>query len=72
MGALPHRETAGHARPAGGQCAGPGLGHRDEAAHEDTRRAVSDRRGFRVLIPEKLYGRSREIESLFAAFERIV
>ena len=26
----------------------------------------------RLLIPEKLYGRSREIESLLAAFERIV
>ena len=26
----------------------------------------------RLLIPEKLYGRSREIESLLAAFDRIV
>src|SRR5258707_8009303 len=26
----------------------------------------------RLLIPEKLYGREREIEALFASFERVV
>ncbi len=81
---------------------GAGLGDRHEAARQDRRGALPDRRGRRarsaalprrmgsaaaastssrsaqhdvpdrLLIPEKLYGREREIDALLAAFERVV
>ena len=81
---------------------GPALGHHHEAARQDCRGALPDRRGRResifgaawrngndsgrierfplgehdtsdrLLIPEKLYGREREIDTLLAAFDRVV
>ena len=87
---------------ADGRHAGAALGDRDEAARQDRRGALPDRRRAsrpicgaawrngrrigridpfplgahdapdRLLIPEKLYGREREIDALLAAFDRVV
>ena len=102
VGARPHRAAAGAAERAAARDTGCGLGDRDEAARQDRRGSLSDRRRLssttcgaasrsgkadgridafplaehdtpdRLVIPEKLYGRAREIETLLGAFERLV
>ena len=101
VGALPYRAATGAAQRAGRGHPGAALGNRDEAARQDRRGALPDRRGVeadlrrclaeweahgriepfplgahdasdRLLIPEKLYGREREIDTLLASFDRVV
>src|ERR1700678_1095670 len=100
MGPLPHRAAAAAAQQATGDCAGRRLSDRHEAARQDGRGALPDRRWRRarsaalsdweahgriddfplgrhdtpdrLLIPETLYGRAREVETLLVSFDRIV